>query len=78
VSERVQLVGPRATLLGRAQKYVGEVLFMLGARRLGWAVATFTIRGHTCATCGLRSHTERIHLLHECVQPFEPVEWPCR
>jgi hypothetical protein len=51
---------------------------MLGARRLGWAVATFTIRGHTCATCGLRSHTERIHLLHECVQPFEPVEWPCR
>lgn len=54
-------------------KLIGDALFKLGVRcriyplsRLGWAVSSFSIRGHLCMGCGQLSHTERTHLLHEC------------
>ena len=69
------MIGDKPTLRHRVQSYLGRTLFMLGFRRLGWDIQTFSwSRGHICK-CGRRSRTEREHLLHHCTEP-DWDNWP--
>jgi hypothetical protein len=49
----------------RVQFALGNTLSRLGLP-FGWDVATFSWRGHVCASCHRRHHTERGHLQHRC------------
>jgi hypothetical protein len=63
------VIGDKPTLRHRIQSFIGEVLTMLGMKRLGWDVASYSISGRHICKCGRRSKTEREHLLHHCKEP---------
>lgn len=68
-------LGDNPTLIGRVQRFVGNTLFNLGFRRLGWDIGSYSwSKRHLCG-CGRRSRTEREHLLHHCTEP-DWDNWP--
>ena len=57
----------RASVIKRVQWAVARAIRRFWpADYLWWDVATFTVRGLTCATCARVSHTERVHITHDC------------
>ena len=46
-------LGDNPTLIGRVQRFVGNTLFNLGFRRLGWDIGSYSwSKRHLCG-CGL-------------------------
>lgn len=68
MSTKVTLnAGYRPTVLQYLQRLAGRVIRWAHPRGvLWWDVSTWSRRGHRCASCGRVSHTERVHITHDC------------